>query len=183
MAEDQELELSKRGFEKHTKNPFLPDTVQNTKGGVRKIAGSQKDRMMVVSESTGEMLAGGVGFWQFQEVDKTQFLKIYINGVKAITELSSAGAKVFEILYRELQEHKDKDQVYLSYKTIDQEITPISRDTFNRGMTNLIEKKFIAESQIQSLYFINPDFIFNGDRLSLVKTFIKVDRGELPQKK
>jgi len=50
-------------------------------------------------------------------------------------------------------------------------------------MTNLIEKKFIAESQIQSLYFINPDFIFNGDRLSLVKTFIKVDRGELPQKK
>jgi len=179
-------DLSKRGFEKYTKNPFLPETVENTKNGIKKIAGSQKDRMMIVNQNTGELVSSGVGFWQTQEVDKTQFLKIYINGVKAITELSSAGGKVFEILYRELQSHKDKDQIYLGYKTIDQEITPISRATFNRGMTNLIEKKFIAESQIPSHYFINPDFIFNGDRLSLVKTFIKVDKvkpKELPPKK
>ncbi|HGM9714308.1 hypothetical protein R5R67_18495 [Acinetobacter sp. OYA S30] len=39
-------------------------------------------------------------------------------------------------------------------------------------MKELIKKDFIAETTIQNCYFLNPDYIFNGDRLSFVKSFI-----------
>ncbi|WP_312738058.1 replication/maintenance protein RepL [Atlantibacter hermannii] len=172
MNNVKESNKSKRGFERFTSNPFLPAASENTKTGVKRITGSQKDRMMVINQNTGEVVSGGVGFWHCKEVDRSQFLKLYINGVKAISGLSAAGTKVFEILYRTMQEHKDKDQIYLSFNSINQDITKISRATFSRGVTDLIKNKFIAESQIPSLYFINPDFIFNGDRLSFVNEYI-----------
>ncbi len=39
-------------------------------------------------------------------------------------------------------------------------------------MKELVEKNFIAETMIQNYYSINPDFMFNGDRLSFVKSYI-----------
>jgi len=127
---------------------------------------------MVVNENTGEHLGGAV-FFQYQEVDKTQFLKLYVNGVKGITELSSAGTKVFEILYRAMQDKKDIDTILMSYDIVDKTIVKISRTTYFKGMKELVEKSFIAETMIQNYYFINPDLIFNGDRLSFVKSYIK----------
>lgn len=164
------LNKSRRGLERHVKNPFIMSASNNTKGGVRRIS-TGKDKLMVVNENTGECL-GGAGFFQYQEVDKTQFLKLYMNGVKAITELSSAGTKVFEILYRAMQEQKDTDTILMSYDIVDKTVVKISRTTYFKGMKELVEKHFIAETMIQNYYFINPDFMFNGDRLSFVKSYI-----------
>lgn len=102
---------------------------------------------MVVNENTGEHLGGAV-FFQYQEVAKTQFLKLYVNGVKAITELSSAGTKVFEILYRAMQDKKDIDTILMSYDIVDKTIVKISRTTYFKGMKELVEKSFIAETMI-----------------------------------
>lgn len=162
---------SRRGFLRYKENPFLLPAVTNTNSGTKKVT-SNKDKLLIISEKTGEQLAGA-GFFHYEEVDKTQFLKLYINGVKALTELSSSGTKVFEVLYRTVQDNMNKDKVLIAYDLIDQDIVSISESTFFRGMKELIEKKFIAETTIQNLYFINPDYIFNGDRLSFVKTFIK----------
>ena len=49
---------------------------------------------MITSQS-GEVVAPA-GFWQTQEVDKTQFVKLYVNGVKAFRELTAAGAKCLQ---------------------------------------------------------------------------------------
>jgi len=162
---------SRRGLTKYKENPFIMTASDHTKGGVRKISGRAGDRLMIVSEDTGERV-GGAGFFHTQEVDKTQFLKLYVNGVKALTELTSAGTKVFEILYRTIQENKDKDKVFMAFDLVDQEVVKIARATFYRGMRELINKGFIAETTVSSLYFINPDYLFNGDRLSFIKTFI-----------
>ena len=168
-----EIGKSRRGLQRYVKNPFIMSASNNTKGGVRRIS-TGNDKLMVVNENTGEYL-GGAGFFQYQEVDKTQFLKLYVNGVKAITELSSAGTKVFEILYRAMQEQKDTDTILMSYDIIDTTIVKISRTTYFKGMKELVEKKFIAETVIQNYYFINPDYMFNGDRLSFVKSYILTD--------
>lgn len=132
------------------------------------------DKLMVVNESTGEYL-GGAGFFQYQEVDKTQFLKLYVNGVKVITELSSAETKVFEILYRAMQEQKDTDTILMSYDIIDMTTVKISRTTYFKGVKELVEKKFIAEIMIQNYCFINPDYMLNGDRLSFIKSYIMTE--------
>lgn len=128
--------------------------------------------MMVVSESTGEIMAPA-GFWQAQEVDKTQFVKLYVNGVKAFKDLTGAGTKVFELLYLEVQKQVGKDRAYLSFNAIEQELTPMSEATYARGMRELIEKKFIAPSTLQGWFYINPDYMWNGDRLAFVKEYRK----------
>jgi hypothetical protein len=163
---------SKRGV-RYASNPFLPDAATNTRQGIKRITNKDGNRMMVVSEGTGEIVAPA-GFWHTQEVDKTQFVKLYINGVKALTDLTSAGTKVFGILYREVQGGVGKDELWLTFPSIDQKITPMAHATFYRGMKELLEKGFIAESEVPGRYFLNPDFMWNGDRLAFVKEYKKL---------
>jgi hypothetical protein len=163
---------SRRGAPKYESNPFVGNAVANTKQGVKRIANKDGSRMMVVSETTGEVMAPA-GFWQAQEVDKTQFVKLYVNGVKAFKDLSGAGTKVFEVLYLAVQEGIGKDVIYLSFSEVNQDITPMAEATFYRGMRELVDKGFIAESMTQNKYFLNPDYMWNGDRLAFVKEFRK----------
>lgn len=161
---------SRRGTKQYESNPFVGQAVANTKQGVKRITNKDGNRMMIVSENTGEIVAPA-GFWQAQEVDKTQFVKLYVNGVKAFKDLSGAGTKVFEVLYIKVQESIGKDVIYMSFPEIDQQATPMSEATFYRGMKELIDKGFIAESLTQGKYFLNPDYMWNGDRLAFVKEF------------
>jgi hypothetical protein len=170
IEEIAKVKKSRRGTMQYESNPFVGQAVANTKQGVRKITNKDNNRMMIVSENTGEVLAPA-GFWQAQEVDKTQFVKLYVNGVKAFRDLSGAGTKVFEVLYITVQENIGKDVIYMSFPEIDQQMTPMGEATFYRGMKELIDKGFIAESLTQGKYFLNPDYMWNGDRLAFVKEF------------
>ena len=38
-----------------------------------------------------------------------------------------------------------------------------------KGMKELCQKGFIAEAMSQGKYFLNPDYMFNGDRLAFIK--------------
>lgn len=142
----------------------------NSKTGVKRISNKAGDKFMILSEQTGEMIAPA-GFHEVVEVDKTQFVKLYLNGVKAFKGLKSPGAKVFEVIYRIVRESPGTDAIYLHFMEVDQQITPLSRATFNRGMNELLEKGFIAESEIQGKYFLNIDYLFNGNRLAIIKEY------------
>lgn len=170
MAEEKDSKLSRRGMPKYTENPFLAKALTTTKTRTRKISSTSGERMMVVSEESGEVM-GPAGFWQTEEVDQTQFVKLFVNGVRALKELTAAGTKVFELLYLEMQKNIGKDQIHLSFAGIDHTINDISERTFYRGMQELVAKGFIAESVVVGLYFVNPDYLWNGDRLAFVKTF------------
>jgi hypothetical protein len=41
----------------------------------------------------------------------------------------------------------------------------LSKAVLYRGLTELIKNKIIARSQREAEYYINPAFVFNGDRL------------------
>jgi hypothetical protein len=165
--------LSKRGLTKFDHNPFVAMAAANTKQGVKRISDKSGTKMMVVSDNTGEIMTTNAGFWQAQEVDKTQFVKLYVNGVKAFKDLSGAGTKVFEVLYTKVQESVGKDVLYISFVEIDQQLTPMSKATFMKGMKELILKDFIAEGMAQNKYYLNPDYMWNGDRLAFVKEYRK----------
>jgi hypothetical protein len=173
----EDANKSRRGLQRYNHNPFISDTATNTKHGVKRITNKNGDKMMVVSQNTGEIVAPA-GFWQAEEVDKTQFVKLYVNGVKAFKDLTGAGTKVFELLYLEVQKNIGKDVIYLSFSEIDQKATSISKATFMKGMRELLTKDFIAESMTQGKYYLNADFMWNGDRLAFVKEYRKA-----PQKK
>lgn len=158
---------TRRGVELYESNPFMKATSVQTR--TRRVTNKRGD-MMLVNATTGETQAPIAGFWEAQEVDSTKFIKLFVNGVKALAELSNAGTKVFELLYLEMQNNIGKDQIYLSYTGLDK-TTSVSRSTFSRGIAELIEKKFVAAMPAVGQYWINPDFIWNGDRLAFVKEF------------
>ncbi len=170
---------SRRGLKQYSSNPFLGDASSNTKQGIKRISDRTGQKMMVVSEH-GEIMAPA-GFWQIEEVDRSQFVKLYVNGVKAFKELTGAGTKVFELLYLQIQNGIGKDTVYLSMADVNQSLSPMSKATFMKGMRELLEKGFIAETVRTNQYFINPDYLFNGDRLALVKEFRVKGASRIPQ--
>ena len=179
LQEQQPLDLekpkkttgkSRRGNPKYKKNPFIKEALEHTTVGQKRISSSNGERLMIVGEETGEIKAPA-GFHHIVEIDKTQFIKIFKNGVKAFAGLSNAGARVFSILYDEMQKNINKDYVFLNFSVIDQDKEKISSATFYRGMNELIDSKFIAESEATNLYFVNPAFIWNGNRLAFIKEY------------
>lgn len=161
---------TRRGVALYDANPFMHGTAIKAK--TRRVTNKRGD-MMLVNANTGEVQAPIAGFWEAEEVDSTKFIKLFVNGVKALAELTNAGTRVFELLYIEMQNNIGKDQIYLSYSGLDKNLKAISRSTFSRGLAELIEKRFIAAMPAVGWYWVNPDFIWNGDRLTFVKEFRK----------
>jgi hypothetical protein len=161
---------TRRGVALYDANPFMHGTAIKAK--TRRVTNKRGD-MMLVNANTGEIQAPIAGFWEAEEVDSTKFIKLFVNGVKALAELTNAGTRVFELLYIEMQNNIGKDQIYLSYSGLDKNLKAISRSTFSRGLAELIEKRFIAAMPAVGWYWVNPDFIWNGDRLTFVKEFRK----------
>lgn len=54
------------------------------------------------------------------------------------------------------------------------EYTGYKSDTSIRiGLTNLLENKIIARGRKAVFYYINPMVVFNGNRITFAKTFVK----------
>jgi len=170
MNQNQEQKM-RRGVVLYKESPFLPAVHAK----MRRVANKRGD-MMLINASSGEIQSQIAGFWEAKEVDATQFVKLFVNGVKALAELTSAGARVFELLYLEMQKTPNKDMVYLSFAGIDKNERSISRSTFTRGVSELIEKRFIASMQSPCMYWVNPDFVWNGDRLRFVQEYTKASK-------
>lgn len=165
----EEKNIKKRGGNiLYERNPFMVELTTKTK----RITNKRGD-MMLVNSQTGEIQTSIAGFWEAEEVDSTKFVKLFVKGVAALKELTGAGTKVFEVLYLKIQETVGQDQVYMSFSTVDQTTTPMSEATYTRGMRELIEKGFIAATPNIGLYWLNPSFIWNGDRLAFVKEYRK----------
>ncbi|SMF97778.1 hypothetical protein SAMN02949497_0035 [Methylomagnum ishizawai] len=160
---------SRRGFPKYTENPSLDHASDSTKSGTRRIVNRTGDRCLIVSEH-GEILAPA-GFHEVVEVDRTKFVKLYVDGVKALQELSSAGAKVFELVYRIVQDNPSADRFYLHLMDAEKHGLKISRPVFHRGLSELIGKEFVFESVMPNIYFLNVNYLFNGNRLAFIKEF------------
>lgn len=160
---------SRRGFPKYSENPSLNRAADSTKSGNRKITNKTGDRCMIVSEQ-GEILAPA-GFHEIVEVDRTKFVKLYVNGVKAFQGLSAAGAKIFELVYMIVQDNPGADRFYLHLMDAEKYGLKVSRPVFHRGLSELIEKEFVFESVMPNIYFLNVDYLFNGNRLAFIKEF------------
>jgi hypothetical protein len=169
MSQESE-QKTRRGVELHKANPFISTALVEAK--IRRITNKNGD-MMIVGKETGELIAPIAGFWQSQEVDSAKFVKLYVNGVRAFRDLTNSGTKVFELLYLEVQKNIGKDKVFMSFSLVDQAVTPMAPSTYKRGMHELITKGFLAATPVQGWYWLNPDYMWNGDRLAFVKAYHK----------
>jgi len=176
MTDQDHPKTTRRGVVLYQKNPFMMDLTTKP----QRITNKRGD-MMLINSSTGEIQSRVAGFWESHEVDATKFIKLFVKGVQALKELTNAGTKVFEVLYLRVQENFGKDKVFMSFSSVDQALTPMSAPTYDRGMRELITKEFIAPTLVQGWYWLNPSFIFNGDRLAFVQEYRKANSRQRPR--
>ena len=170
---------SKRGFIRYEKNPSVPDkSALQTRTKRVRIGDEQKG--MFIGNDTGEVLGQGAAvIYEFEEVETTRFVKLYLSGIKQAAGLSKAGLAVFELVYRQLQDNQGTDQIGLSHEQARRMGLDISERVFRNGIRDLLEREFLYESLVSGLFFINIRYMFNGDRLAFVKGYKR--KGALPK--
>jgi hypothetical protein len=160
----------KHGVAVYATNPSIPDPDSIRKP--KRVRIGDDKRGLVLDGSSGEVLSvGGAGFYEFEEVDNTRFVKLFLDGLKQATGLSKAGLTVFELVYKQVQETPNTDKVELSFDLILHKGLNIARTTYFRGVRELLEREFLFKSLIDGVYFVNIRYMFNGDRLAFVKGY------------
>ena len=160
-----------RGAEKYESNPSVKDALESTRKGARMVGNKGGNSAYIVSSDTGEQL-GAAFFATTQEVDKTKFIKLYADGIKSISGLSATAIRVFEIVCLQVSRQPAKDKIHLHYSMqLDDTIKPLSERTFWRGLSELVEKEFLYPSTEKNHYYININYLFNGNRLAFVQAY------------
>lgn len=164
----------RRPVPKYKENPFLLHTAEVSMSGFRPVFSNRDGSLQIVNKITGE-LEGVTGIFAKREVEENEFIKLYAEGVAAVLNMKAPGRKVFQIIYNELVGKKGigKTKIDLKYEMLEDEVqSKISRATFFNGINENIKAGIIAESLLIGVYFINPAYIFNGNRLAIVKEYI-----------
>src|SRR5476651_1477511 len=152
----------KRGVPIYQTNPSIPSETEIKRNKRAQIGTEAKG--LVVDSGTGEILGhGGAIAYEWEEVDKERFVKLYLAGLKQAAGLTKSGLAVFELVYSKVRENPGKDTVLL-----DPFSSGLEERTYQRGLRELFEKEFLFRSSNPGLFFVNIRFMFNGDRLAFV---------------
>ena len=174
-VEDQKSSIvigEKRGMPIYKENPSVPQQGTISKVKRKQIGDEQKG--VVLDTATGELLGQGTAcFYEFEEVDKERFVKLFLAGFKQAADLSKAGLMVFTVVYSQVQENPNTDRIELNYYIAQTHSPEMSERSYQRGVRELLEKQFIFRSFSDNLFFVNIQFMFNGDRLAFVKGYYR----------
>lgn len=159
----------KKGVPVYEKNPSIPDP-----DGIKKRRpvrlGNEKKGFVI--DGAGEVLGVGAGaFYEFEEVDDTRFVKFFLDGVKQAAGLSKSGLALFELVYRQVQDHPNTDKVEISFYSAGKKIAELTERTYQRGLRDLLDREFLYRSPSDGVFFVNIRYMFNGDRLAFVKGY------------
>nr|MCD4355936.1 replication/maintenance protein RepL [Escherichia coli] len=86
-------------------------------------------------------------------------------------ELTQAGQKALFVLFWAVQNKTNNDLVLLDQYTLNDFINEnkglsMSLPTFKRGLGELVKSQILAMNKRKGFYYINPNFVFNGDRVA-----------------
>lgn len=160
---------------RYKNNPFLSDLVVNLREKKVRLGPLGKDSHVLINESTGEVR--GTHMVTYRSVDNEQFVKLFTRNIALTFDLTSPGIKAFNVLCWAVQMGAlAKDEVALDSIALEdflnahKDRTPPLKDfsiaTFKRGLNELETAKLIAKTVRKGRYFVNPSFIFNGDRVA-----------------
>lgn len=152
--------------EKYKENPFANGVFNIEKGKKSVIAGSTKQ--VLVDIDTGQ-IEGITLMHKYKEVDKEQFVKLYIDEVASLFELSRTGLRVFGFVLKALR--INSAEIYIDISELMVFCGYKQKNQVYKGLAELIANKIIAMSVRPNLWFINPSIIFNGDRVVFAKEY------------
>ena len=161
------MQVKIRETERHHESPFIHEAVIKIDPKKRSVVIGNSEQL-VVDTQTGEIK--GIGMMhQFREVDREQFVKIYVKELDALFNLTKAGLRVLGYILKSMR--INKDILYLHTKEVAKECGYKSQNQVVRGLIELTQNSVIAKSDQPNLWWINPNIIFNGDRIAFIKEY------------
>lgn len=165
-APEKQDKLNKKDSPRYQANPFMGEV--HIKRGSKKLTVGRAGSL--VNTDTGEVNATEISM--IKQVDRTEFVKLFAEGVKRFFELSPSGAKLLAYVLKVVQEYPGTDRISLHFMDYMERFpgdqSGMKKTTFYRGFTELLAKGFLAQSVVPNLYYINPKLFFNGDRAKFV---------------
>jgi hypothetical protein len=161
-------------MEKYEINPFLEKAIFEIKSSIKRknILATQTERKAVlaaVNTDTGEIL-GHTAFVRQIEYEDKKFVKLYLNEFKVFFDLSKSAMKVLEYILTQIQPNSDR-LIFIMKNC--EEYTSLTQPTISSALSNLCQNQVIARSETASMYFINPTILFNGNRVTFMRTYIR----------
>jgi hypothetical protein len=159
--------------EKYTSNPFMAHAAEVMKKGWKPVYMKPEEGTGILT-SDGEVKGAMLVFTK--PIDSTGFLQVYAEGIGAILGLKSPGRTVFLLIYESLygKQGMEKTEIILNYSLLPERFKgKTSERTFSRGINECIKAGIIAQSVAIGLYYVNPAYIFNGNRFNIINQYIK----------
>ncbi|MCU4204573.1 replication/maintenance protein RepL [Vibrio cholerae] len=158
----------------YKENPFTQSLTVKTRSKTVTIQAS--DRMnteyAIVNQDTHEVKSTHIA--TYKQVDDDQFVKLFTQNIAMIFDLNQAARKTLDMIMHVMQRTAiSKDEVYID-DNVRADFTEmfslkLSKTTMYRGLTELESANIIAKSVKTNIYFLNPNIVFNGDRLVLTQ--------------
>jgi hypothetical protein len=154
-------------------NPLV--SAQEIKTKKRYVRSGRSDELM--STSTGEIM-GVATIHQIEERDDADFVKVFAAGVAASYELNKTTQRVFQVVLTQYQKtpmsrgFADSVDLFWFGNGIEGQDAGMSEKTFQRGLKDLLDKKFISPKSPSS-FWVNPALFFKGDRVLFIKEYRK----------
>lgn len=170
---------------RYKNNPFLQGMVVPVRDKQVKLSRLGNDDNIVVNQGTGEH--HGTHLTTYKKVDGEQFVKLFTANIGLTFDLTAAGIKAFSVLVWIVQHHAiTKDEInldafaledFVDSHTAEDKPLRLSLATFKRGINELERAQVVAKTVRKGRYFINPNFVFNGDRIAFT-TVIERSEGD-----
>lgn len=163
-------------YEQHEINPYAPEAIETMRVKKRTTMVHATKRqaihqMEVVDKVTGEVSDIHTTFFNAKIVDEAQFVKVFTDELRILWDLSKPAMRVLTYVMSALRINQDSIMFdladcrgYTGYKS--------ERSIFY-GLGELIENGIIARTTKPYMYFINPMIVFNGNRVTFARTYIK----------
>ena len=161
-------------FQKNEENPFMKQAIEGIENHVVKKyksnSGGDKRAVVALADTeTGEVFK--TSFIRQIEVDEEQFTKLYLSNFAAFFDLSQAAIRVFGYFMTCM---KPKNDLIIFNRKKCLEYTKYKTDkAVYKGLAELVKAEIIARGPADNLWFINPLIVFNGDRVTFAKTYVR----------
>jgi hypothetical protein len=154
-------------------NPFVERAIEDIKivQKTQVVRPQNRDEIQLIVNSGSGEVEGHTAFMKFVEVDEDQFAKVYISQFAAFWELTKPAIRVFGYIITRLK--PKQDFLYFDMEDCLKHTGYSQPNHILTGLSCLIECGIVARSNRNYKYFINPLVVFNGDRVSFAKTYIK----------
>ena len=172
-------------IQRYRENPYIGEMIIPVKTQRVRVSPLGKDRHVIIDQESGE--ERGTHLVTYKKVDAEQYVKIFTQNIGLSFGLTAAGIKALSVLIWEVQKNgMNKDVATLddlvrenfleAHKGLTVAIR-LSRETFSRGLSDLVKAQILARHVRKGSFFINPNFIFNGNRIAFT-TIIEREKAE-----